>query len=168
MSESKHWYLLSYMVQQPGLWTPSSAVVGSDTKELSIPQLNALKKAHKIPDNSVLIGVSYLGLQTEKRINGLPEIDPPTVPTDAFRLGMIAATRVSAQDPSQPVNPFVEDGTPQTRAKAAEWQEGLIAVRQAQQDRITEVRRLELPKPEQQNEVSSVVKPGNTRQPKSP
>ena len=138
VSKHKYWFLLAYQVQAPGAWVPHSIIVGSDKAELNVPQLNVLKKAHQVPDAAVLIAVSPLGWQTEKSINGLPEIDPPTKPSQAYRLGMVAASRVRISDEQQPINPFT--GTkPEEVARADEWAAGFQAVREAQSDAVSPV-----------------------------
>lgn len=132
-SKHKHWFLLAYQVQAPGVWVPHSIIIGSDKAELNVPQLNMLKKAHQVPDAAVLIAVSPLGWQTEKSINGQPDIDPPTKLSDAYRLGMVAASRVRISDAQQPINPF-PGNDPEDLAKANEWAAGFHAVREAQKD----------------------------------
>lgn len=146
MAQMKHWFLLAYQVQNPGLWVPHSVIMGFDTNELSIPLLNQAKHDKKVPEASVLLSVSYLGFMSERRINGQPDVDPPTVISDAYRVGMVAAAQVPAADPKQPVNPYgVIDVPPEEAAKAYEWQQGFDAVRAAQSDTRTPVQRIEPP-----------------------
>lgn len=129
----KHWYLLAYMVQQPGSWVPHSIIAGSDTMELSIPKLNAMKEAYSVPQASVLISVSYLGWMSENGANGKPDINEPTAISEAYRLGMTAATKPVTSNEPQPVNPYnVVSGNAVEVANAAEWQQGFADVRRAQ------------------------------------
>ena len=169
---SKHWFLMSFMIQQPGVWAPFSTVVGSEELNLTIPQLNAMKKAYQVPEASVMLSISYLGYMTEKKINGLPDVDPPTQISDFYRQGMVAATRVLESDPAQPLNPYgVHDASAEEMAKAREWQDGFNAVRTAQADKSTPVPQLELAgKPEvpQGTTVSGETKPENLRKPVKP
>lgn len=138
VSKFKHWYLLAYQVQVPGAWVPHSIIVASDKVELNVPQLNMLKKAHQVPDGAVLVGISYMGWQTEKSINGQPEIDPPTKLSDAYRVGMVSAARVRPSDEQQPINPY-SGLTPEDMAKADEWASGFAAMRAMQIDVTTPV-----------------------------
>lgn len=134
----KYWYLLSFLVQQPGVWAPHSTVVGSDTQDLSIPKLNALKEAHGVPAASVLLSVSYLGWMSENGVNGKPDIDEPTAVSEAFRKGMAAAAKPLGPSEAQPVNPYnVVSGDARETANAAEWQAGFAEVRRAQAEHQT-------------------------------
>lgn len=162
VSKHKYWYLLAYMVQSPGAWVPHSIIVGSDKPELNVPQLNILKKAHQVPDASVLIAVSPLGWQTEKSINGQPDIDPPTKPSDAYRQGMVAAARVRITDAQQPINPFT--GTkPEEVAKADEWSAGFQMVREIQGDVHTPVATAAPPPAPVPAKVGERAEPAGTR-----
>lgn len=165
-SKHKHWYLLAYMVQSPGAWVPHSIIVGSDKPELNVPQLNNLKKAHQVPDASVLISISPLGCQTEKSINGLPDIDPPTKPSDAYRLGMVAAARVRASDENQPINPFIS-GVPEEAARAEEWAAGFQAVRDAQNDVMSPVVTATPARPPTPAKVGERAEPAGARPPRT-
>ncbi|TKW65233.1 MAG: hypothetical protein DI616_16030 [Paracoccus denitrificans] len=156
--EPKHWFLLSYLVQQPGLWTPTSIVVGADTMNISIPQLNGYKQAHRVPEASVMIAVSYLGFQTEKAINGLPDIDPPTIASREYDEGVIAAVKISPHDSRQPLNPYANgDMDPYTVAKAEEWMRGFDATRRAQAADGSGIK--QVPLPEQQAVVGERAEP---------
>ena len=165
VSNGKYWFLLSYMTQQPGVWVPHSVVVGAESPNLTVPQLNKLKEAYGVPMASVLMSVSALGFMTEKEINGLPEIDPPTTISAFYRQGMVAATRVNPADTSQPMNPYGATGAPEDMAKASEWMEGFQAVRNAQADSTTPVPRLELPK-EPEKEIIDSPRDQPVRQPR--
>lgn len=153
-ANKKYWFLLAYMVQQPGLWVPRSILIGADTENLTVPQLNNFKQAYGVPDTSVLMSVSTLGYMTEKEINGLPEIDPPTKISHFYRQGMVAATRVNPADTSQPTNPYGATCTPEDMANASEWLEGFQAVRNAQADSTTPVPRLEVTLPPEKEAVN--------------
>lgn len=135
----KHWYLLAFLTQQPGVWVPHSVIVASDENFLTVPQINGLKRAHNVPEASVMIGVSYLGFMSEKKINGQPDIDPPVVLSDAYKLGMVAAARIMASEECQPVNPYGQDLTDEGKAQAIDWQNGFVAVRLAQADNTTPI-----------------------------
>lgn len=161
----KHWFLMSFMCQQPGVWAPFSIVVGSDEGNLTIPQIQNLKEAHNVPAASVLIAISPLGYMTEKAINGLPEVDPPTVTSAAYRQGMLAAVRVEPNAKGQPINPYGSLGSPQDGVNAQDWQEGFTAARSAQADKTTPVPCLEIPPPTapQGEVVDGTTKPSNLR-----
>lgn len=166
--DEKHWHLLAFMVQSPGVWTPHSVVVGSEDQNLTLPQLVNLKKAHNVPDASVLMGISYLGWMTERQINGQPDVDPPTILSEAYRQGMVAAARVNPTDPSQPVNPYdAIDPNIHIRAKAAEWQAGFTATRTAQNDSQTLVIRQELAKTPDSTGIKATgeIKPSTLNKP---
>lgn len=167
-AEPKHWFLLSYMVQQPGMWAPHSIVVGSETLELTLPQLINLRNAYGVPEASILMAISPLGWMTEKAINGKPDIDPPTVISEAYRQGMLAATKVAVTDPRQPLNPYsLSSESPQEMADAEEWQQGFFEVRKAQADNVTSIKRFEPPPEAKQTgeTASGEVKPESLRKP---
>lgn len=163
--DEKHWFLFSFMVQSPGVWTPQSIVVASNNQNLSIPQIVQLRKENNVPDASVIISVSYLGWMTERAINGQPDVDPPTVISEAYRQGMVAATRAHKDDPEQPVNPYdPTDSNPHIRAKSIEWSAGFVAVRTAQNDTATEVVQQKLVKPSKHTGVAGPnVTPSGTQ-----
>lgn len=132
----KHWYLLSFSVQHPGAWIPASFVHGFETMRITVPEIRLAKQLNHITDNSVMIAVCYMGLATEREINGVPEIDPPSHTSDSFREGMAAAMKVSATDSIQPVNPYSFGpgaADPQNQHAAAEWQSGFTLTRESQQ-----------------------------------
>lgn len=135
-SSPKHWFLLSYWLQQPGNWVPASSVVSNDTMNLSIPTLIAMRKLKGVSEQSVLISVSYLGFMTEREVNGMPEIDPPSLVSEPFKEGMHAAIIVDKTDAFQPMNPYnapdKDQNCPHVVYAADEWRLGYKYVRDAQ------------------------------------
>lgn len=132
--EAKYWFLLSFMVQQPGMWVPSSFLLASDSRDLTIPQINNAKLLNSIPGSSVLMGVSLVAHNTERGINGLPDVEAPSVISSAYAMGMTAAMNSNPADPAQPTNPFLKP-MPDDHEKAdmAEWTRGFSTVRGIQQ-----------------------------------
>lgn len=127
----KHWFLMSFQVQHPGTWVPMSFLVALDDMSMSVPQMNAAKQANRVPDSSVLIAVSYLGYKTEKAMNGLPEVDEPTVLSDPYKEGLLAAGSVDPSSPSQPLNPYsMTNGDPVEIWKMNEWANGVQAMQE--------------------------------------
>lgn len=131
--EPKHWYLLAFMVQHPGMWAPSSFLLGSESVNLTIPQINNAKLLNKIPNASVLIGTSYLGYQSERVINGQEDLEAPSVLTEAYQKGVAAAMEHSMSAAWQPSNPYVKGSMDNhDRADEAEWQRGFDSIRALQ------------------------------------
>lgn len=132
----KHWYLLSFQVQHPGAWIPSSFVHGFDNMRITIPELRVAKQINHMGDNSVMLAVSYMGYATEREINGMPEVDPPSHTSNGFNEGMVAAMTVSAGDTNQPINPYTRNGLdpndPHVAHAASEWQAGFLLCRENQ------------------------------------
>lgn len=127
----KHWFLMSFQVQHPGTWVPMSFLVALDDMGMTVPQMNAAKQANRVPDSSVLIAVSYLGYKTEKAMNGLPEVDEPTVLSDPYKEGLLAAGSVDPSSPNQPLNPYsMTNGDPLESWKMNEWANGVQAMQE--------------------------------------
>lgn len=132
----KHWYLLSFQVQHPGAWIPASFVHGFDNMRITIPELNIAKQLNQVGNNSVMLAVCYLGYATEREINGIPEIDPPSHASDSYREGVLAAMQCPVTNSIQPVNPYTTTGQdiadPHVQHAAAEWQAGYMMVREVE------------------------------------
>lgn len=128
--EKKHWYLLSFNVQHPGAWIPASFVHGFNNMRVTIPELRVAKQLNHLGDNSVMLAVCYMGYATEREINGIPEIDPPSFTSEYFREGLVAASQCDVGDSIQPVNPYSSNVTdPQVVFAASEWKSGFDTFR---------------------------------------
>ena len=152
MSKPKHhWWLLSFMVQSPGAWVPTSFLHAREEMLLDIGSINKAKEVRGMANNSVLLSASYMGYCNDNVIQGLPEIDPPTTISDSYREGVIAATLVPYHDPNQPVNPYVNaDGSVIDEWASGEWSTGFQSIRAAQQSDISTVKRIDVTAPPQQ------------------
>ncbi|AUV61822.1 hypothetical protein HWB52_gp07 [Pseudomonas phage Littlefix] len=132
----KHWYIASFMVQHPGLWVPTSFVFGLEEMGVTIADLHRAKHENNVPENSVIIAVSYLGFKTNKAMQGLPDIDPPTEPSEKFKEGMVAAIKYVESDSNPILNPYSlnPDNDPQLMHDADEWNRGYRTVRTSHYD----------------------------------
>lgn len=130
----KHWYLLSFFVQHPGAWIPSSFVHGFDNMRITVPELRVAKQINHVGDNSVMLAVCYMGFATEREINGVPEIDPPSYTSKTFVEGFMAASLCPASDSVQPVNPYslMDTNDPHVQHDAEEWKLGFDTQRTAE------------------------------------
>lgn len=125
------------MVQHPGLWVPTSFLIGSESMNLTVPQLTNSKLANRVPDNSVMIACSYMGYQTEREINGQPSVEEPSVLSEAYQKGVAAAVDSAPTDPWQPQNPYQSaTNDPHVVADNAEWERGFKSIRALQEIRI--------------------------------
>lgn len=123
---NQHWYLLSFQVQHPGLWVPLSFMHPFDEMFVSIPELLAAKEKNKVPQASVLTGVYYLGYGNERKMNGVPDLDPLSHVSEEFSEGLIAGLTIPANHHNQPINPYsINSGTdPYEDHKSKEWSTG--------------------------------------------
>ena len=130
----KHWYLLAFSVQHPGAWIPASFVHGFDNMRITIPELRVAKQINHLGDNSVMLAVCYMGYGTEREINGMPEVDPPSYTSDFFNEGVLAAVRNPVTNSIQPVNPYTTGDVtdPHVQHAAAEWTAGFNSFREAE------------------------------------
>jgi len=72
MRNKRHWYAISFLYGESSSHTYSSGCVSLMKKDkLSINTLKAIKSACNVPENAVIIAVSYLGHMTEKEFNGI-------------------------------------------------------------------------------------------------
>jgi hypothetical protein len=98
-----------------------------DEMFVSIPELLVAKEKNNVPQTSVITGVSYLGYGNERKMNGVPDLDPPSHVSEAFSEGLIAGLTIPASHHNQPVNPYsINSGTdPYEDHKSKEWSTGL-------------------------------------------
>ncbi|AWH15472.1 hypothetical protein [Pseudomonas phage 98PfluR60PP] len=110
--------------------------MGLDEKKVPVTALNKAKQDNNISNSSVLLSVSYLGYMTDKAMNGLPDIDPPTVASEKFREGMVAAIKYQDSTTNPIINPYSvnPDNDPQQAHDAEEWSAGYALVRTSQHD----------------------------------
>lgn len=123
-----HWFLLAYSVPQAGHSVVVSQFASAPTKDMNLPQLEAARTSAKLPENSCLTGVSYLGRMTADEFNPPPAVEPKLIaPTEAFMDGYHAS--VQMRDTGEtPVNPFVADAPgAEMSQEGIDWAEGLIA-----------------------------------------
>lgn len=146
MSKPKHhWWLLSFMVQSPGAWVPTSFLHAREEMLLDIGSINKAKEVRGLANNSVLMSASYMGYCNDNVIQGLPENDPPTTVSNAYREGVIAATLIPYHEPNQPINPYVDtNGSVIDEWASGEWMSGFQTIRAAQQADISGVKRIDM------------------------
>ena len=108
-NKKRHWFLAVWSVPQPGAYVPLSAFVWSRTRAVSLPILNGARESRKLPDNSTLINVAYVGYMTEYELTGTSPEPVATVTSAAYNLGLEQTFTVP--DPNQLVNAFPEDDT---------------------------------------------------------
>lgn len=123
-NHKSHWHLLSYMVPTPGQWRPVSFYGSYSNKILTLPAQQALRQSHNIPEDAVLMSVSYIGFASKHTIAGTSDKPVATTVTDAYRQGLTAA---QMSTPGADVkNPYLEfaDVDADMAFKCGEWSNG--------------------------------------------
>lgn len=124
-NKKQHWHLLAFMYPGSGQWLPRSFMVSTPNKTLTVPYINAAKANNDVPDNSVLISISYIGHASTHDMRGTSDKLVPTKVSDAYRNGMQAA--LSGQ--ADVVNPYLAaEGMPDQNLLIYEWADGFAAM----------------------------------------
>lgn len=134
-NKKTHWFHLGYMVPTPGAWVPVSVTSSYIKRILCSRAMQALREVNGLPQNAVLMNVSYLGFASKHHMAGTSDKPVPTQLSAAYRQGLTAA--ITSEIPVIGlVNPYtaMRDQSAEAALFETEWDAGLkegLAIKEA-------------------------------------
>lgn len=124
----QHWFLLAYAVPANAHTAFVSQFLSHDKKTLDIQTMGAARQQAKLPEQSTLLHVSYIGFMTQDEFNPPPPVVPNLIaPTEAYMDGYHASVEMNKTG-NTPVNPHVVHGSQEPMSdEAVQWADGLMA-----------------------------------------
>lgn len=124
-NKKTHWFLMGFMVPSPGQWRPVSFYGSYTNRILTLNATKAIREAQGVPEDAVLLNVSYIGYASLHTIRGTSDEIVPTKLSDAYRQGLIAANTPNMTGKDF-VNPYEEfsSASREMQIRANEWAEG--------------------------------------------
>lgn len=112
----RHWHLTVFSVPAAGHTSTVSLYLASKKRLITVPEINAGRANRKIPDESVITNIAYLGFGTQYEFTGTSAVKPPSNTSVAYHQGLAASLA-----PVPAVNPHKDEYS------ASEWELGHAA-----------------------------------------